>query len=93
MVDRYEIIFHKGLYEETLKINSDIAFAHIDCDWYESVMICLQNLVPNLVKGAVLVIDDYFHYQGCKDAVDEYFKGKSGYVFKEYARLHITKVE
>jgi hypothetical protein len=33
----------------------------------------LEHLYPKLVKGGILIIDDYGHWEGCKKAVDEYF--------------------
>lgn len=41
-----------------------------------------------------VVIDDYYHYQGCKDAVDTYFRDKQpqNYRFIKKSRLHIVKV-
>ena len=63
---------HKGLFEETLKPEWPIALAHIDCDWYEPVKLCLERIVPRLQTGARVVLDDYFDYGGCKKAVDEF---------------------
>lgn len=82
----------KGLYEDTLKIDSPVSLAHIDCDWFESVWICLQRIEPYLVTGGTLVIDDYYAWSGCKRAVDEYFKDKKDcYQFLSKKRLHIVK--
>ena len=66
----------QGLYEDSLVINEKVAFAHIDCDWYSSVMVCLNQIVPNLSKGGIIIIDDYFDWSGCKDAIDDYFTEK-----------------
>ena len=82
----------KGLFEDTLEINSPVAFAHIDGDWYESVKVCLERIVPFLVSGGTMVIDDYYHWAGCKKAVDEYFLNiDSKYIFEKKSRLHIIK--
>lgn len=83
----------KGLYEDTLQVDFPVSVAHIDSDWYESVMICLNRIEPWLVSGGVLVIDDYFCWSGCRRAVDEYFAGKdeNKYKFKKKSRLHIVK--
>ena len=61
--------------------------------WYESVLTCLQRIEPYLVTGGTLVIDDYYHWSGCKKAVDEYFteKAKGHYQFVHKNRLHIVK--
>ena len=82
----------KGLYENTLHVNEPVAFAHIDCDWYDSVLTCLQRIEPRLSSGGVLVIDDYFVWSGCRRAVDEYFAGKmADYEFQIRSRLHIVR--
>lgn len=60
----------EGLFEETLKIKDPVAFAHIDCDWYDSVQICIDRIIPNMSRGAAIVFDDYSSYSGCKKAVD-----------------------
>lgn len=82
----------KGLYEDTLVIDQPVLLAHIDCDWYDSVMTCLQAIEPYLVIGGTLVIDDYYNWSGCKLAVDDYFANKRmSYTFLKRGRLHITK--
>ncbi|MDZ8077971.1 MAG: TylF/MycF/NovP-related O-methyltransferase [Nostoc sp. DcaGUA01] len=82
----------KGLYEETLIIRDPVALAHIDCDWFDSVWVCLERIEPHLVSGGTLVIDDYYAWSGCRKAVDEYFKYKQdSYQFISKSRLHIVK--
>ncbi len=49
-----------------------IALLRLDTDWYESTRHELVHLVPAMPDGAVLVIDDYWHWGGCRKAVDEY---------------------
>jgi hypothetical protein len=72
--------FVEGPVEETLMDNEidKIALLRLDTDWYESTKIELEMLFPKLVKGGILIIDDYGHWKGCKQAVDEYF-GKLDY--------------
>ena len=67
-----QIEFVVGLYDDTLKVNHDVAMAHIDCDWYDSVMVCLERITPHLQTGGYLIIDDYFDWSGCKSAVDDF---------------------
>ena len=50
-----------------------IALLRLDTDWYASTRHELKHLFPRLVKGGVLIIDDYGHWQGARRAVDEYF--------------------
>ncbi len=82
----------KGLFQDTLHVTEPVALAHIDGDWYESVMVCLQRIAPHLVPGGVLVIDDYDDWSGCRKAVDEYFSDKQDlYTFVHKSRLHIVR--
>lgn len=71
--------FIQGKVEETLTAASNlpekIALLRLDTDWYESTKIELEILYPRLVRGGVLIIDDYGHWQGARKAVDEYFRG------------------
>ena len=71
-----KIKYVKGKVEDTLtKILPDkIALLRLDTDWYESTKIELEKLYPLLVKGGVMIVDDYGHFAGSKKAVDEYFK-------------------
>jgi Macrocin-O-methyltransferase (TylF) len=64
----------EGLFEETLHVTEPIAFAHIDCDWYDSVRVCINRLAPHIVPGGAIVFDDYSSYSGCRRAVDEWLK-------------------
>jgi hypothetical protein len=81
-----------GLFQDTIHLSEPVAFAHIDGDWYESVLTCLQRIEPFLTPGGVLVIDDYDHWSGCRKAVDEYFQDKKAqYRFVRHLRLHIVR--
>ncbi len=65
----------KGPVEETIPatIPDSIALLRLDTDWYSSTSHEMQHLFPRLVRGGVLIIDDYGHWQGARRAVDEYF--------------------
>ena len=87
------VTFVQGLFQDTLNYDGQVAFAHLDCDWYESVMTCLQRIVPHLTLGGILIIDDYKDWSGCRKAVDEYFSGqKEKYKFTFRSRLHIHRI-
>jgi predicted O-methyltransferase YrrM len=66
------IRFVKGLYEDTLHVEEPVAFAHIDCDWYDSVKLCIERLAPRMSVGGVMLFDDYNSFSGCRRAVDEW---------------------
>ena len=82
----------QGLFEAAMRIEQPVELAHIDGDWYDSVMTCLQRIEPHLVRGGVLVLDDYAAWSGCRKAVDDYFATRrGGYSFVQMARLHIIR--
>ena len=93
-VEAEKVRLIQGLYRETLRLDGPVAFAHIDCDWYESVLDCLRQIEPRLVVSGRLVIDDYNKWSGCRRAIDEYFGGaaRGSYRFERKSRLHIVKV-
>lgn len=91
-VERNNVRLVKGLFEDTINMNGPVALAHLDGDWFESVMTCLQRITPHLVKGGVLVIDDYYAWSGCRKAVDAYFADKrADFEFVQKARLNIVR--
>tara|TARA_R110002073_G_scaffold72537_1_gene177597 strand:- start:623596 stop:624267 length:672 start_codon:yes stop_codon:yes gene_type:complete len=53
-----------------------IAMLHIDVDVYEPTKIILESLWDKVVKGGVLMLDDYGTVAGETNAVDEFFKNK-----------------
>jgi len=69
------IKFVQGKVEETLPQTrpQSIALLRLDTDWYESTRCELEYLFPLLACGGVLIVDDYGHWQGCRQAVDDYF--------------------
>lgn len=67
----------KGLLQDTMKLEKTVAFAHIDVDWYDPVMTCLERITPRLVVGGSIILDDYQDWSGCRKATDKFFDGKS----------------
>lgn len=71
------INFVKGWFQHTIEPTADsiesIAVLRLDGDLHESTLICLQHLYPKVLKGGVVIIDDYA-LTGCRVAVEQYFK-------------------
>jgi hypothetical protein len=69
-----KITYIQGKVEETIPniLPNKIAILRLDTDWYESTKHEMIHLFPLLVKGGVLIIDDYGHWQGARKAIDEY---------------------
>lgn len=49
-----------------------IAWAHLDCDWYDSTYLCLDRLWATMAPGGVIAIDDYYDWEGCRRAVHDF---------------------
>jgi O-methyltransferase len=71
-----KVHFVKGRVEETLPEMAPerISLLRLDTDWYESTRHEMEQLFPRLSKGGVLIMDDYGHWQGARQAIDEYIK-------------------
>ena len=71
--------FIQGDVSQTLKESAPekIALLRLDTDWYESTKSGLEILYPRLAIGGVCILDDYGHWQGARQAVDEYFARQS----------------
>lgn len=91
-VDENSVQLVKGLFQDTIVGTQPVAVAHIDGDWYESVLTCLERIGPRLSPGGIMVIDDYFKWSGCRTAVDEFLAKHAGeYRTVRRTRLHIVK--
>ncbi|MFZ0887077.1 MAG: TylF/MycF/NovP-related O-methyltransferase [Candidatus Binataceae bacterium] len=73
-LSNYKLV--KGLFQDTLPVadTGPIAVLHLNGDWYESTMCCLENLWDRVSPGGILQIDDYGFWKGCRKAVDEFIK-------------------
>ncbi len=66
---------NKGWFKDTLPLynsKNPIALLRIDGDWYDSTMDCLKNLFPKVAYRGLIVIDDYYTWDGCSKALHEY---------------------
>lgn len=69
-----EIVCRVGWFEEVLPVNPvpPIAILRLDADLYNSTYVCLKHLYTKVIKGGVIVIDDWA-LPGCRQAVVDYF--------------------
>ena len=49
-----------------------IAVLRLDGDWYDSTLECLRGLYPHVVPGGLILIDDYYFWDGCARAVHDF---------------------
>lgn len=69
------VVFVPGRVEETIPgvAPDNVSLLRLDTDWYESTHHELVHLYPRLSMGGVLLLDDYGHWRGARQAADEYF--------------------
>jgi len=49
-----------------------IAVLRLDADWYESTMLCLEKFWDLVVPCGVIIVDDYYDWEGCRKAVHRF---------------------
>lgn len=92
-VDGERIVLVKGLFEDSWPDAGigRIAFAHVDCDWYDPVRFCLAACADKMSPGAVIAIDDYHDYGGARTAVDEFCAAREDFVFEPGSNPFLRK--
>ncbi|MCL3838838.1 TylF/MycF/NovP-related O-methyltransferase [Aeromicrobium duanguangcaii] len=81
----------KGLFQDTIDLDEPIALAHLDGDWYDSTMTCLERIAPLISPGGRIVLDDYYAWSGCREAVDDYLAARPGFRREARGRLHLVR--
>ena len=80
LADCPNVRLYAGLFPDTAGPIADARFClvHTDVDIYPSVLACCEFFYPRLVRGGVLVFDDYARDScpGATAAVDEFFADK-----------------
>lgn len=73
------LIFIKGRCEDTIPgiVPEKISLLRLDTDWYDSTYHELCHLFPRLASRGAIIIDDYGHHRGAREAVDKYFREKN----------------
>jgi len=76
---RRELVhFHVGWFQNTIPVDAgqlgSIALLRLDGDWYASTKICLEHLYPLLSPGGIIILEDYYFWEGCRKATVEYRK-------------------
>ena len=75
-LDPSYVEFYEGWFQDTVPVSgnrlSKIAVLRLDGDWYASTQVCLEHLYPRLSSGGIIILDDYYCWDGCKKATDEY---------------------
>lgn len=64
-----------GFFDKTLPgfhLQDGIALLRLDGDWYKSTLVCLKYLFDKVVEGGLIIIDDYYTWDGCSRAVHDF---------------------
>jgi O-methyltransferase len=67
--------FVRGWFDATLPgftPPEPIALLRLDADWYDSTIVCLRSLARYLAPGALVIVDDYYVWDGCARAVHRF---------------------
>lgn len=71
-----DAVYGLGVFPESALPMPPVAFAHLDCDQYESITRAAEYLAPRMLPGGVMWFDDYCLPSG-KKAVDEFFGSRA----------------
>lgn len=62
-----------GLFPDTA-VDTNYSFVHVDFDFYEGIKACLDFFLPRMIKGGIMIFDDYGwgNCYGVKEALKGY---------------------
>jgi hypothetical protein len=71
--------FVPGFFQDTLPglAGRRWSLVRLDADTYEPTRLALDRLYPGLAVGGYVVVDDYYTFQGCHQAIDQ-FRDENG---------------
>lgn len=73
-----DAIFVPGIFPESVKdftFPDPLAFVHVDCDQYQSILDACEYFPPRMVSGGVMLFDDFGALVGATKAVLEWAQG------------------
>ena len=96
LVQKDNIIIEPGWFENTMpeysKEINEISILRLDGDLYNSTLVCLEYLYPKVIKGGIVIIDDWA-LPGCQQAVTDYLiKTDNGHVNMSFIESKDSKV-
>lgn len=84
----------KGVFPASAVEMRPIAFAHLDCDQYQSVKESCQYLAPRMMDGGIILFDDSPHLMGARLAATEIFGDRLRYTHQGpgnvYGKHYVT---
>ena len=70
----------KGWFSETMENfvpPEPISLLRLDADWYDSTMTCLESLYQHVMPGGLIILDDYYTWDGCSRALHDFLSRRS----------------
>jgi len=69
-----QVVFLPGFLDQSLPRApiKALALLRLDVDFYNPTLIGLKELYPRLSPGGYVIIDDYYAFEGCRQAVSDY---------------------
>lgn len=87
--ENFEIV--EGWFAETLRSHAwrePIALLRLDADWYEATKLCLEQLFDRVAPGGLIIVDDYYVWDGCAKALHEFLaERRSAVRIRQYEGL------
>lgn len=82
---RHMIDVRVGFFEDTFPqfASPPIAVLRLDADWYSPTMACFRKFWDYVLPGGIILIDDYFTWEGCARAVHDFLSER-----KAIERIH-----
>jgi O-methyltransferase len=73
------VIIKKGWFKDTFadSLPNKISVLHIDSDWYDSVTMCLDTFYDLVEMVGVIILDDFGHWEGCREAFYDFAHKKN----------------
>jgi O-methyltransferase len=74
-VDSQKLATYQGFFEKTLSnfpVGVKISVLRLDADWYKSTMECLNSFYDSISPGGIIIIDDYYTWDGCTKAIHDF---------------------
>jgi O-methyltransferase len=70
-----DFTLNKGWFDSTVpnfQLKDKIVLLRLDADWYESTKICLDHLFDSVTAGGLIILDDYYAWDGCSRAIHDF---------------------
>jgi len=78
------------------KFCNSVSLLRLDMDWYAPTVAALEAVSPILARNALIIIDDYGHHSGVRQAVDRFFRifeRRYDYVMVDYSCRRIQLLD